>query len=581
MGASLNWESAAFASPRSRVQLPPRPLCANGGTADAPRLERGASGVQVRLLLGALAGGWRVRIAGGRLGTEPPIGIACADGGTGRRARSRAWCREAWGFESLSAHSGACGGMEDAQHSDCCAHFGRGGSTPSRRTFGPVAEWKTRRAQDALPAGMRVQLPPGLLSGAIRDAGGTGRRGRFKPGWFTHASSTLARPTRGPVVSTGKDGALQKRCSWFESRSARLGASVAQWMSSGLLHCSLQVRSLSDAQFRSCACSSVGSERHAAKVEVGGSSPPERTGGISRHPAVLNRPAVFSRLEQRRLSVRRARLLNGMRFFRAQVQFLSAPPGRPIRVCRRPSRCLWWRWSTHLAVTQVSTGSNPVRHLRLYSAAGSVRLRARITVFHTVEAGSSPAQSTGPRSSTGKSVALRRRRRCVQIASQAHGDVAQRESTRLITGVRAFDPHHPHPGRSGQAAKASVCKTDLRGFESRLRLTLCSARGQADGSSIRLRGFDSRTERLVGPCRKRRQRSHACGFESHRPHHWNGKPTGDGTGPEPRRALSLVVRLHPVPPTGRASRWATALRSKRSERRALGIRLSPLPPDRL
>ena len=203
---------------------------------------------------------------------------------------------------------------------------------------GPVAKWKTRRAQDALPAGMRVQLPPGLLTGAFRDAGGMGRRGRLKPGRFNHARSTRARPTHGPVVSIGQDGALQKRCSWFESRSARQCASAAQWMSSGLLSRPLQVRALSDAQFGLALVAQLDESttlrrwRSAVRTR-----PSAQRLSVATRPAVLSRlavpsrPAVPSRLEQRRLPVRRARLLNGMRFLRAQVQFLSAPPGRSAR----------------------------------------------------------------------------------------------------------------------------------------------------------------------------------------------------------------------------------------------------------
>lgn len=202
---------------------------------------------------------------------------------------------------------------------------------------GPVAKWKTRRAQDALPAGMRVQLPPGLLTGAFRDAGGTGRRGRLKPGWFNHARSTRARPTRGPIVSIGQDGALQKRCSWFESRSARHDASAAQWMSSGLLSRPLQVRSLSDAQF---GLALVAQSDKSTTLRRWKSAVRARP---SAHPVAGrrgSRPAVLSRLEQRRLSVRRARLLNGMRIIRAQVQFLSAPPDRfHNRWVRRPPQC--------------------------------------------------------------------------------------------------------------------------------------------------------------------------------------------------------------------------------------------------
>lgn len=67
------------------------------------------------------------------------------------------------------------GEMEDAAHSNRAAHHG-----------------------------VRVRLPPRPLARNLGALAEPGRRGRLKPGWLNRASSTLACPACGPIVSIGK-----------------------------------------------------------------------------------------------------------------------------------------------------------------------------------------------------------------------------------------------------------------------------------------------------------------------------------------------------------------------------------------
>ncbi len=159
--------------------------------------------------------------------------------------------------------------MEDAARSNRAAH-GHGGSTPSGATclrlgFGTLAEREDAAGLNPAGSTMRVRLS------RVPHVGRS----------FQLVKTSLSKSDV-PGSSPGRPACP---------------ASVAQWMSSSLLSCWVWVRAPPDAP-DACACSSVGSERHPAKVEAGGSSPPER--------------ALCDHLEQRRLLVRRARLLNGM-----------------------------------------------------------------------------------------------------------------------------------------------------------------------------------------------------------------------------------------------------------------------------